>query len=306
MRNLYWPIYKNLENELSSLTYNIFFTDEQLNVYSMNFVDLLLRISAEIESIAKELYEQNGGNMNPVDEEGKPRYLYFDTDCIEYLNEKWSICDKKISITAATAHFEQEANITISPLLNANKGGKNIWKKAYQSVKHNRRKSLKKASLKNCIHALGALYILNTYYLNEELCRSQNSYTSNFFSPETCVIPLPDTKVDYDYTKYSACIFLNVFDDKDYKTYFRYRQEEFATLKRMLINSTEYNGYIAKNPGVNFTGMDIFNIYKLVGGVEFARNMFDKVPHRADMMLINAKTSRVLNKNQIIYNLEED
>ncbi|MDE5911623.1 MAG: hypothetical protein K2H24_04745 [Clostridia bacterium] len=305
MVNLYWPIYKNLENELLSLTYNIFFTDGQLNVYSMNFVDLLLRTSAEIESIAKELYEQEGGNMNPVDEEGNSRCLYFDTDCIEYLNEKWSICGKKISITAATVHFEQEENITISPLLNANKRGKNIWKKAYQSVKHSRKKSFKDASLKNCIYALGALYILNIYLLNEELYRSQDSYPSNFFSPKTDFVPLPDIKADYDYTKYTDCIFLNIFDEKDYKTYFRYRQEEFETLKRMLISSTEYNSYLAKNPNANFTGMDIFYIYKLVGGIEFARNMFDKVPHRADIMVINAKTKRVLNKNQIIYNLEE-
>ena len=59
--NIYWPVYKNLEAELVHLSYNIHIDDNQLDVYSVKISDLILRASAEIESISKELYINNGG-----------------------------------------------------------------------------------------------------------------------------------------------------------------------------------------------------------------------------------------------------
>ena len=54
--NLYWAIYQNLEEGLIELSNNIHIDDEQLNVYSMKIAEMLIRISVEVESIAKELY----------------------------------------------------------------------------------------------------------------------------------------------------------------------------------------------------------------------------------------------------------
>ena len=61
MQNIYWAIYKNLEKELISLTNVIHFDDEQLPCYSSKFIDLLIRICIEIESISKQLYLSNQG-----------------------------------------------------------------------------------------------------------------------------------------------------------------------------------------------------------------------------------------------------
>ena len=38
--------------------------------YGQNIADLLIRTSVEIEAISKHLYEKNGGDMNPIDDEG--------------------------------------------------------------------------------------------------------------------------------------------------------------------------------------------------------------------------------------------
>lgn len=54
-QNLFFPIYKQLEKELSELSYYISFDKKQLNVYSIKISDLLLRTVSEIENIAKEL-----------------------------------------------------------------------------------------------------------------------------------------------------------------------------------------------------------------------------------------------------------
>ncbi len=188
--NLFWSVYKNLENELLTLTKYIHFSDKQLTVYSMHIGDLIVRCAIEIEAISKALYEQLGGNMSPVDSDGNNRDLYFDTDCIELLEQQWHLSQKKLSITSISAYFEDEDNLFICPLKKANKRGTSgcKWKQAYQAIKHNRLESLKMATLGNLINALGALYILNLYYKSDvyELNNSGTNFDdrvgSSFFS----------------------------------------------------------------------------------------------------------------------------
>lgn len=68
--NLYWSVYKNLEKEFLHLAEYIHFADDQTKVYSMHIADLIVRCAIEIESIAKELYLNLGGNPSPIDSNG--------------------------------------------------------------------------------------------------------------------------------------------------------------------------------------------------------------------------------------------
>lgn len=56
MTNLYWPIYKKIEKEIVELSNHIHFDDNQLSVYSVKIVELLIRCVVEIEAISKDLY----------------------------------------------------------------------------------------------------------------------------------------------------------------------------------------------------------------------------------------------------------
>jgi hypothetical protein len=159
--NLYWAIYQNLEEELIELSNNIHVDDNQLKVYSMKIAEVLIRVAVEVESIAKELYFQNGGDK-PDDNQ-----LFFDTDCLNYLNEKWILSKKKIQVVFGQFYFDIDENKILTPLEKVHLRGKEKWIKAYQAIKHNRRNSLKNANLKNLIHALAGLFILNLYYKNE-------------------------------------------------------------------------------------------------------------------------------------------
>ena len=85
LNNLYWSVYKNLEKELIELSNHIHIDDKQLNVYSMKIAELLLRTVVEVESLAKELYLCNDGSK------GDDKDLYFDTDCLEFLRQKWNL-----------------------------------------------------------------------------------------------------------------------------------------------------------------------------------------------------------------------
>jgi hypothetical protein len=186
--NLYWPVYQNLEKEMLVLTNEIHFCDEQLGVYSLKIADLLIRACVEIESISKELYEHAGGNMSPTDINGKDRDLFFDTDCINFLNDNWNISEKQVLVSSPTIYFESNDNLTLTPLNKAFKRGTSgsNWKRAYQMVKHARvqafnttkDKNIVRPNIRNLVHAMAALYLLNIYYMDEQYS-AKNTSTLN-------------------------------------------------------------------------------------------------------------------------------
>lgn len=149
-----------MERELLSLSEVIHITDEQLAVYSMRIADLLIRTVVEIESISKELYFKQGGNKADNIE------LYYDTDCLKLLDDKWQLSKKIVMVSSPAFYLEQHDDVYLTPLRKAHRRGSSSsrWQRAYQAVKHNRAKELKKGNLGNFISALAALYILNLYY----------------------------------------------------------------------------------------------------------------------------------------------
>lgn len=180
MTNLFWPVFKNLEIEVIRLSNQVHFDDNQLSIYSVKISELLIRCSVEIESISKELFLLNGG-VEPQD-----RDLFFDTDCINFLEDKWQLSKKKIIISSTNMFFENEENRILTPLYKAKKRGASgsDWKKAYQAVKHNRSLNLSKGNIKNLLRALSALFLLNIYYKNEtyDLGDKNNDTFSDDFS----------------------------------------------------------------------------------------------------------------------------
>lgn len=154
-------IYKNFEDEFLEIARNIRIDDSQVNVYSEKIANLLVLCAVQIESISKELYLENGGVAK--------KNLYFDSDCIKFLNDKWNICNKIIYVSSPYFSFEKEENIILTPLKDCDQKHRGDWKNAYQAVKHDSANNLKQGSVRNLIDALGALFILNLYYASEEI-----------------------------------------------------------------------------------------------------------------------------------------
>lgn len=166
--NHYLPVYKNLEEEVVNLSKYIQINDNQLGVYSMHIADLIVRCAMEIEALSKELYWGTGG-AKVYGDNGKERDLFFDTDCIKHLDDLWGICEKEIIVSSEKFYFEEPKNIIIHPLHKGCKRSGAKWNKAYQAVKHDRKGSIKQGNIENLISALGALYILNLYYLDKKV-----------------------------------------------------------------------------------------------------------------------------------------
>jgi len=176
--NLYWSVYKNLEREVTELANLIHFDDQQLNVYSIKISELLLRTVVEIESIVKEMYFLNGGTKADDND------LYFDTDCISLLENKWKLSKKQVLISAFNFYFTEDRNRILTPMNKANRRGTSSsdWQKSYQAIKHNRAKNLTKGNLKNLIRAMAGLYILNVYYKDTFYELEKDATGTNFDS----------------------------------------------------------------------------------------------------------------------------
>jgi hypothetical protein len=140
--NHYWTVYRNLEEEFLELSRSIHIDDNQLNVYSIKICELVIRTVVEVESLSKHLYFTKGGDKKDNNQ------LFFDTDCIDYLESLWKLSKKKVLVSSPHLYLEEESNTVLTPLKKANKRGSSSsdWLRAYQAIKHNRAANLKKGS----------------------------------------------------------------------------------------------------------------------------------------------------------------
>jgi len=155
--NLYFPVYRSIESEVIELSKGIYFSDEQLKVYSIKISELLSRCLTEIESLYKDLYRRLKND--------DPEKI---GDAWRLLDGEWGLSTKQIAVTSDNFFFDESFQPYLAPFDYVN-GSENDFYSAYNAIKHDRAKNLPKANLNVLIRALGALYILNVYYKNEPL-----------------------------------------------------------------------------------------------------------------------------------------
>lgn len=312
--NSYWPVYKNLEEETLQLTKYINFDDNQTRVYSMHIADLIMRIVVEIESISKELYKANGG-PDVFDDNGDIRDLYFDTDCIKYLNSQWSICEREIIVSCASFNFNKPDNKIIKPLHNANKRGTSSskWNKAYQAVKHDRRNNLDKGNIENLILALGALYILNIYYKDEVYQYESNGsfdnrlgsdiFAATFADAANTSISIDDSDNSIDNNekpKLTSALCIIKYTDKSWEEMHDALTEYNSTLIDGLIKEPEFKRRLSieiSNKGKS----EISNIFQSLVNemqIEYVRK---HPPLDFGRKMSNARKEVILNKGKKVY-----
>lgn len=155
--------------------------DNQLSVYSLEMADLICNIFASIEGLSKDIYKYLSNKetgIQPLIEHEEQRINSikgtkaelrepkFDEDALKSLDLIWDLSSKKIEVSSDLIFFTKELSL-IKPLnkiicCNDCCNDRSL-NDAYQSIKHNRIANIKKATVKNVIEALGALYILCLY-----------------------------------------------------------------------------------------------------------------------------------------------
>lgn len=216
---IFWQVFKNLEHEFLDLANVIHINDSQQEVYSMKIADIIIQTVVEIEALSKELYILNGGAVVPDEE------MYFDTVCMNYLNNIWNLENKVVLVVSPNIYFDNDENKILKPLKKANNRGTSSadWNKAYQAIKHNRIKELKKGNIKHLLHGLAALYVLNLYYRDlqikdlkdSEKSRIDASFGSDLFAVK--IHTISGLSADGAYNKkedYDECVYIEDHEAK--------------------------------------------------------------------------------------------
>lgn len=300
-QNLYWPVYQNLEREFLSLCNIIHVDDSQLNVYSMKIAELLIRTVVEIESIAKSLYLMNGGATV------SDRQLYFDTDCINHLVGIWDIDKKVVVVSSTNMYLREESNRVITPLQNANKRGAGDWCKAYQAVKHNRAKELKKGNIKHFLRALAALYILNLYFRDEKvnfITPGKDTLQDFSFGSQIFSVLKPNNissfSTDGTYPKgadFEKHIYVAIPDSAKYKEIVDLLNENNNTIQQTLINELQ----IGISSGEISPDQDSISKFLTERRPSISNDVFRRGATVMGQKVMNLTYTAELNKNQNVF-----
>lgn len=309
--NVFWPVYKNLEQEVLNLSKYIIFNDEQLKVYSLTIADLIIRASIDVEAISKELYYRLGGKKDIVDNDGNKRDLYFDTDCLEMLKNKWGIDKKKISIATPNFFFENKEHKYLTPLNKANKRGDSgcKWKRAYQALKHDRINSLKKANIENLIYVMGALYILNLYYRDEIMSLTETDIFDNRLGSEIFSVAYskssglhPSLEMNEQSISFAQndnldeSVYIVTYDLKSFKSIHSGYVKDYIDYVKKFSNHSEITNYLKEHPPL--TPIDLNSVCLEVGGMKLLERIMNF--RNMSMALASATYEAKLNKNEPI------
>lgn len=295
MSNIYWPVYKNLEIGVINLSYSIHIDDNQLNVYSSQISDLILRASAEIESISKELYKSNGGT--------KTSKIKYDSDALEHLNNLWKLDLKSVIITATNCFqtIKELKPFIKNETSTFHNGITYTWNNAYQNLKHDRANSLRFGNIEYLFDIMSALFILNLYYKNDIIQLYKDGGGVNFplnmgsdlFSVKFHKWSLYDENLNYGKrSDFDECLYYMHYTEQTIENIKQAHNKDLNEMKNSFLNHPKTREYLKVNQV-----QDIFNVEtmkKILGDEEYlnftinhSRNQFEESKYWHWQALLN-------------------
>lgn len=270
---LFWQTYLNLEKELLEVAKYIYITDEklvysngvlkkenytkQLDVFSPLIADLIVRTCIEIEAVSKELYFELGGTKPRGDKD-----LFFDEDCLKLIDINCKSSKKIVMIACSFFNLTDTSNRVFKPLKEAHKRQGTDWERAYQAVKHDRYSSVSCGTIKNFIHALGALYLLNIYYKNQRLSLKYSELSKLDFSFGSNVFSLEKPSDEYVIDVINGKEISGFLQSKESPYILKYTDEKYREiLEENLKSNKQRTDYILSQPEIKDTNF-INNISK--------------------------------------------
>lgn len=162
--DIHATIYDDFEVEFLESIKHVFVNDSQQNTYSIANAAFILKVGAEIESIAKTICEKNGSHNDEH---------VFDHDCMRINKPKI----ETIAVFNSVFHFSEVENTILFPFEKDTEKPNNKmtygWNYAYQNIKHGTLEDIKQyGTIKYMLRSLAALYLLN-YTLIEKFLKSQ-------------------------------------------------------------------------------------------------------------------------------------
>ncbi|WP_417672387.1 hypothetical protein [Roseibium sp.] len=179
--NVFWPVFKQLEERAVQLTRDIHVCDDQLFVYSSVIADVIIRAVIEIEAITKQLYQREFGGAGAEKENSENTdHKRFD-DLLKKICGKWCLDEKVVFISHYNCFQSEKVLLPFKKNVSKTGGQKQTysWNNAYQDLKHDRSKYLPSGNLRNMFSALSAAYLLNLYFRDEVIDLKKDSLASS-------------------------------------------------------------------------------------------------------------------------------
>jgi hypothetical protein len=185
--NLYWPIYRRIEQEILNLSFQISFDEYQLSVYSPKITGLILQIAGQIEAITTSLYKKII-DVSDIRNEKEYKKILNNSYCtgLKRIVKELSLQNLKVLITNPNIPLSEE-KWEIKPFDAREKG----WNNAYQKLKHNLydvEKGRDKTNfqvfgtIKYLLDIASALLILNQYLLKDDEGKFTDYFPSDIFN----------------------------------------------------------------------------------------------------------------------------
>ena len=148
--NVFWNYYLNLENKFINTTQYVEVDEKNYNTFSIEYIELLQSICAEIDTVMKEICGFKQEEFKKISE-------YYDK-----IKENPFFKD---IMTEKTTYIYKK--IIVEPFNEWNERSSPKWWQGYNNVKHERIEKYTDGNLKNVLNALSALYILERYKIKE-------------------------------------------------------------------------------------------------------------------------------------------
>lgn len=143
---IHWDYYISLENDLLSCRRYVEFHHANMQVYSIEFVRLLLATCSEVDVLAKSLCKR-------IAEETEA----------DNIRKYRKMLEPSLALSSFQV-FDVVTNSYRIPFVEWGKQDSTEWWRSYNHVKHDRFNKYKEAALAANLAALAGLYILNLYW----------------------------------------------------------------------------------------------------------------------------------------------
>lgn len=150
--DVFWDYYLSIEDDLYKTVGYVEPCEDNYDTYSQAYAKVINVACAEIDVIFKEI-------CKTVDTDYKPNGKNENINVYRTI-----VIEKYPHIEQANLRVDR-SKIDIYPFKGWSDTGKLFWWKDYQKIKHERQGYYTKANLKNAIYSVGALRILELYYL---------------------------------------------------------------------------------------------------------------------------------------------
>jgi hypothetical protein len=173
----HWNYFLALENDLEAVSRYIEFCPDNFNTYSIELAHLLMSAASEVDTLAKCICRILDPKANPKNINDYRAIIKAAEDSETYgfggRGKRHIVKEEDRHRLSGLKIYLARYGLELSPWESWAKNANPDWWHSYNNVKHQRNRYFNQASLKNALHAVGALLAINYVYCRLEIAKTK-------------------------------------------------------------------------------------------------------------------------------------